>query len=69
MKEGEMKYVRGKDKYIPIGRDRKPVYERKRHAIVPTYLGQQHDQYHADFYAEWLNLEQDTQSGKYEAPT
>jgi len=69
MKEGEMKYVRGKDKYIPIGRDRKPQYESSDMQLFPRIWDSSNDQYHADFYAEWLNLEQDQQTGKYEPPT
>ncbi len=69
MTEGEMKYVKGKTKYIPIGREKKPVYESSDMQIFPRVWDSSNDQYHADFYAEWLSLEQDPQSGRYAAPT
>lgn len=69
LKDGEMKYVRGKDKYIPIGREKKPEYESSDIQLFPRIWDSSNDQYHADFYAEWLGLDQDQQTGKYEAPT
>ncbi|MEO7923813.1 MAG: DUF2723 domain-containing protein [Chitinophagaceae bacterium] len=68
MKDGEMKYVKGKNKYIPIGRERKPQYESSDMQVFPRVWDSSNDQYHAEFYAEWLGLGQD-QSGRYEAPT
>jgi hypothetical protein len=69
MTEGEMKYVKGKNKYIAIGREKKPVYESSDMQIFPRVWDSSNDQYHAEFYSEWLNLAQDPQSGRYEAPT
>ncbi len=69
LKEGEMKYVKGKDRYIPIGRDRKPVYESSDMQIFPRVWDSSNDQFHQDFYAEWLGLDQDQATGKYEAPS
>jgi Protein of unknown function (DUF2723) len=73
LKEGEMKYVKGKNKYIPIGRDKKPEYESSDMQLFPRVWDASNDQYHADFYAEWLNLgqNQDPRTGqtKFEAPT
>jgi len=69
LKEGEMKYVKGKDRYIPIGRDKKPVYESSDIQFFPRVWDPSDDQYHAQFYAEWLGLDRDQQTGKYEAPT
>ena len=69
MKKGEMKYVKGKTKYIPIGTEDKPEYESEDMQIFPRVWDSSNDQYHADFYAEWLGLSQDQQTGKYEAPT
>jgi hypothetical protein len=56
MKDGDMKYVRGKNKYIPIGRDRKPQYQSSDMQLFPRIWDSSNDQYHADFYAEWLNI-------------
>jgi hypothetical protein len=56
MKEGDMKYVKGKDKYIPIGRDKKPQYQSSDMQLFPRIWDSSNDQYHADFYAEWLNI-------------
>lgn len=69
LKEGEMKYVKGKDRYIPIGRDRKPTYESKDMQLFPRVWDSSNDQFHADFYAEWLGIEQNQTTGKFEAPT
>ncbi len=69
LKEGEMKYVKGDKKYIPIGRDRKYQYKSEDQQLFPRIWDSSNDQYHADFYADWLNLAQDQQTGRYEAPT
>jgi hypothetical protein len=69
MKDGEMKYVKGKDKYIPIGREKKPQYKSEDMQLFPRVWDASNDQYHADFYAEWLGLGQDQQTGKFEAPS
>lgn len=69
LEEGEMKYVKGKDKYIAIGREKKPVYKSSDKQLFPRIWDSSNDQYHADFYAEWLDLAQDQQTGRYEAPT
>jgi hypothetical protein len=53
---GDMKYVKGKNKYIPIGRDRKPQYQSSDMQIFPRIWDSSNDQYHADFYAEWLDI-------------
>jgi hypothetical protein len=68
LKEGEMKYVKGKNKYIPIGREKKPQYESSDMQLFPRVWDSSNDQYHAEFYADWLNL-RDEQTGKYIAPT
>ncbi|HEV7781702.1 MAG TPA: DUF2723 domain-containing protein [Chitinophagaceae bacterium] len=69
LKEGEMKYVKGKDKYIQIGREKKPVYESSDIQFFPRVWDPSNDQYHAEFYADWLGLDRDQQTGKYEAPS
>jgi hypothetical protein len=73
MKKGEMKYVKGKNKYIPIGTDDKPQYESSDMQLFPRVWDASNDQFHADFYAEWLELGkyQDPRTGrqKYTSPT
>ncbi len=56
LEDGEMKYVKGKDKYIPTGVAKKPKYQNADMQIFPRIWDASNDQYHADFYAEWLNL-------------
>jgi hypothetical protein len=56
-KEGEMKYVKGKDNYIAVGRDQKPVYESSDMMFLPRVWDASNDQGHATFYQRWLNLE------------
>ncbi len=69
MTKGEMKYVKGKTKYISIGTEDKPEYESDDMQIFPRVWDSSNDQYHADFYAEWLGLGKNQQTGKYDAPT
>lgn len=68
LKDGEMKYVKGKNRYIPIGVEKKPVYKSSDMQLFPRVWDPSNDQYHAEFYSEWLDLPQD-QQGKYQAPT
>ena len=56
-KEGEMKYVKGKDNYIAVGRDQKRVYESSDMMFLPRVWDASNDQGHATFYQRWLNLE------------
>ncbi|MBL7733499.1 MAG: DUF2723 domain-containing protein [Chitinophagaceae bacterium] len=58
LEEGEMKYVRGKDKYIEIGREKKPKYASKDMQLFPRIWDGSNDQYHADTYIEWLGLDE-----------
>ncbi len=69
MKKGEMKYIKGDKKYIPTGTDDRPEYESEDMQLFPRVWDGTNDQGHADFYADWLSLTRDEQSGKYEAPT
>lgn len=69
MKRGEMKYVRGDKKYIPIGRSDKPRYRSEDMQLFPRVWDSSNDQYHADFYADWLNLNKDEETGRYEPPS
>ena len=72
-KEGEMKYVKGKDKYIKIGPEQKPVYNSSDMQLFPRIWDGSNDQYHAEFYADWLDLGMEVSelSGRqrYEPPT
>ncbi len=67
--DGEMKYVKGKDQYIPVGVSREYRYESSDMQLFPRVWDPSDDQYHAQFYAQWLGLARDQQTGKYEAPT
>lgn len=69
MKKGEMKYVKGPDRYIPVGTEDEPEYEDADMQLFPRIWDRSNDQGHAFFYAQWLNLAQDPQTGRYEAPT
>ncbi|HKB43709.1 MAG TPA: DUF2723 domain-containing protein [Chitinophagaceae bacterium] len=73
MMKGEEKYVKGKSKYIPIGTEDKPDYETEDKQLFPRIWDNSNDQFHADFYADWLNLGQNPdaqQTGRqYESPT
>lgn len=55
--EGEMKYVKGKDKYLAVGREQSPVYESSDKMFLPRVWDGSNDQGHATFYQRWLNLE------------
>ncbi|MCX8020218.1 MAG: DUF2723 domain-containing protein [Chitinophagaceae bacterium] len=57
MKKGEMKYVKGKTKYIPIGTEDKPRYAPEDMQLFPRIWDSSNDQFHADFYIEWLGLD------------
>ena len=66
--EGEMTYVKGDKKYIPTGRKQSYNYKSDVKQLFPRIWDSSNDQYHAEFYADWLNLARDEQ-GKYEAPS
>jgi hypothetical protein len=70
IKEGEMKYVKGKDKYIPIGKAREYEYPASDKQIFPRIWDPSNDQGHANFYITWLDLKQtpdenDPSKGRY----
>jgi hypothetical protein len=71
--EGEMKYVKGKDRYIPIGPAREYDYQSSDKQLFPRIWDASNDQSHVDFYVQWLNLDQsqDPQTGQVrnEAPS
>lgn len=66
--EGEMRYVRGKDKYEQIGRTREYGYPASEQQLFPRIWDSSDDQRHATFYAQWLGLGMD-QQGRFEPPT
>lgn len=67
--EKEMRYARVGDKYEPIGRQREYSYPLSEQQLFPRIWDPSEDQGHARFYANWLGLGQDRQTGKYEAPS
>lgn len=66
--EGEMRYVRTKDKYQPIGPTREYGYPASEQQLFPRIWDASDDQRHATFYAQWLGLGQDAQ-GRFQPPT
>ncbi len=56
-KEGQMRYVKGKDRYIEIGREREYEYNDEDKQIFPRIWDSSNDQYHFDTYIDWLNLD------------
>jgi hypothetical protein len=72
VKEGEMKYTKGKDKYIEIGKDMEYKFEDDDYQLFVRVWDRSNDQGHADFYAQWLNLAQEQNAQgqtKYADPT
>lgn len=70
--EGEMTYVKGKTKYIPVGKKREYNFSSSVKQFFPRVWDGTNDQGHADFYAEWLDLkERNPQTGEviYNAPS
>lgn len=65
--EGEMKYVKGQKKYIAIGKKKEYNFNSDVKQIFPRIWDSSNDQYHADFYADWLDLRDER--GEYVAPT
>lgn len=70
--ETEMRYVRGKDSYIATGRGREYSYPSSEKQLFPRVWDPSNDQYHAAFYASWLNIPQvqdERGQTRYQAPT
>lgn len=57
-KETSMKYTKGKDRYEEIGKDVKPVYSADDMMLFPRVWDASNDQGHAQFYKDWLGLDQ-----------
>ena len=51
------KFQKSKDKYISIGKDLKYVYLPKDKMVLPRVWDASNDQYHADYYAYYLQIE------------
>jgi len=73
LKEGSMRYTKGEDKYVELGKDKEYDFDSKDKQLFPRVWDRSNDQGHATFYADWLDLArtQDPQTGEevYEAPT
>ena len=54
--EGSTRYVKGKEKYLAVGKDQSPVYEAEDKMLLPRVWDASNDQGHATFYQRWLNL-------------
>jgi hypothetical protein len=67
--ESEMKYVKAADRYLPIGRSKEYNFSSEVKQLFPRVWDASDDQYHAQFYAEWLGLGQDRENGSYEPPS
>ncbi|NDK57613.1 glycosyltransferase family 117 protein [Pontibacter fetidus] len=52
--EGEMRYVKGKDKYLEAGRKIEPVYDSKDLTLLPRIYSDAPQ--HIDEYKKWINL-------------
>jgi hypothetical protein len=65
--KSEMKYVKGDKRYIPIGRSKEYRYSDRVKQLFPRVWDSSDDQYHAQFYAEWLGL-RNPEDGSYNAP-
>jgi hypothetical protein len=57
--QGEMKYVKGGDRYVSAGYDMTPVYAPEDKMFLPRVWDASNDQGHATFYKQWLNLADD----------
>lgn len=64
-KETGANYQRGKDNYVEIGKDFKYIYAAEDKMVFPRVWDASNDQYHADYYASFLNIGQ-MQDGTYE---
>jgi hypothetical protein len=72
-KEGEEKYIKGKDRYISIGKEKTPKYQSSDMQLFPRVWDNSTDQGHAEFYADWLDLGREpspiTNRERYTPPT
>ncbi|HEX2608424.1 MAG TPA: DUF2723 domain-containing protein, partial [Flavisolibacter sp.] len=54
--DGKMRYAKGENQYVEIGRDREPKYNSKDIQLFPRIWDGSDDQQHATYYIQWLNL-------------
>ena len=55
-KQGAVRYQKGKDKYIVIGKEGHYVYAPEDKMVLPRVWDASNDQYHADYYASFLGI-------------
>lgn len=70
--EGEMRYVKGKDRYVPIGKSKSLQYQDEDMQLFPRVWDGSDEQGHKQFYGDWLNLVQRDQQGNtvgFDPPT
>ncbi|MER3470359.1 MAG: DUF2723 domain-containing protein [Chitinophagaceae bacterium] len=67
-KEGAMRYTKYNNAYVPIGRTQEPEYDVKDEVFFPRVWDSSNDQGHADFYADWLGLDRNPQTGEVTTP-
>jgi len=56
VEEGKMRYAKGDDKYLELGRDRELEYDSKDIQLFPRVWDGTEDQQHATFYMQWLDI-------------
>lgn len=56
--EGKMRYAKGNNHYVELGRESNPQYKSRDVQLFPRVWDAQNDQQHVDFYMQWLNLGQ-----------
>jgi hypothetical protein len=54
--ETDMKYTKGKNAYLEVGKDQKPVYNNEDMMLFPRVWDASNDQGHATFYKDYLGL-------------
>lgn len=64
-KETGAKYQKGKDKYVEIGKDFKYLYMPEDKMVFPRVWDASNDQYHADYYGNFLGISK-TKDGSYD---
>ncbi|HEU4471466.1 MAG TPA: DUF2723 domain-containing protein [Flavisolibacter sp.] len=54
--EGKMRYAKGDDQYIQLGRESEPAYKDRDIQLFPRVWDPTNEQRHFDFYISWLNM-------------
>ncbi|MFI5186989.1 MAG: DUF2723 domain-containing protein, partial [Chitinophagales bacterium] len=70
--ESETKYVKGKNSYVSIGKQKSLQYQDEDMQLFPRVWDGSDEQGHKQFYADWLDLAQRDQQGNitgYDPPT